>query len=130
MKKHFVRKPVTAAMSVSKFLDWHDDDANYSQRPEAYDQIYKILDKYPDPDDNVGEQYAAASQEDKEAITRIVEGNTMSSADVLQSLLSDSLNVRYTMSSSKLTLRGARGLEITLDLSKIPADVINRIADI
>ena len=131
MKKRIVPKQstVTAAMSVSDFLEWHEDPNNYRSHPEKFDAVYDILDKYNDVNDDVEVEYQAASAEDKEAITRIVEGARMTGSQLLKEILEEE-GFNYVMKSTELKLTGLRtGRFVSLDIMRIPSHVIDTIAD-
>ena len=65
-------KSIKEALSVAEFIDWHET-TNYKDNENTFEAVYSILDKYPDSEDDVKAQYTAASDEDKEAISRIID---------------------------------------------------------
>ena len=65
-------KSIKESLSVDEFIDWHET-TNYKDNENTFEAVYSILDKYPDSEDDVKAQYAAASDEDKEAISRIID---------------------------------------------------------
>lgn len=65
------------------FLKYHEDNDNYIDNPEAFDRMYKILDKYGDEDEDVNKIFVRAPYEDQVKMVNLI---TPSNSDIREAL--------------------------------------------
>ena len=54
------------------FLKYHEDNDNYIDNKEAFDRMYKILDKYGDEDEDVNKVFVRAPYEDQVKMVNLI----------------------------------------------------------
>ena len=68
-----MKRYIRSTSDVDTFIKFHDDLDNYRNKPEVFDEIYKILDKYGDDSEDVDVVFKRAIPEDQRKIMTLIE---------------------------------------------------------
>lgn len=72
---------IVKASKVNEFLKYHDDPENYYRNSDKFDQMYKILNKYGNEDEDVGTVFKRASAEDQDKMLNLIKLNKLRPGD-------------------------------------------------
>ena len=114
-------KSIKEALSVAEFIDWHET-TNYKDNENTFEAVYSILDKYPESEDDVKAQYTAASDEDKEAISRIIDKANETATEEPTVYLARAMHKMYIDGYNYQEIADTLGAPVSLVIKMIGSD--------
>ncbi len=114
-------KSIKGALSVAEFIDWHET-TNYKDNENTFEAVYSILDKYPESEDDVKAQYATASDEDKEAISRIIDKANKTATEEPTVYLARAMHKMYVDGYNYQEIADTLGAPVSLVIKMIGPD--------
>ena len=114
-------KSIKEALSVAEFIDWHET-TNYKDNENTFEAVYSILDKYPESEDDVKAQYTAASDEDKEAISRIIDKANETAAEEPTVYLARAMHKMYVDGYNYQEIADTLGAPVSLVIKMIGSE--------
>lgn len=117
-------KSIKESLSVTEFIDWHET-TNYKDNENTFEAVYSILDKYPDSEDDVKVQYTAASDEDKEAISKIIDKANETTTEEPTVYLARAMHKMYVDGYNYQEIADTLGAPVSLVIKMIGSDSYN-----
>ena len=114
-------KSIKEALSIAEFVDWHET-TNYQENENTFEAVYSILDKYPDSEGDVKAQYTAASDEDKEAISRIIDKANETATEEPTVYLARAMHKMYVDGYNYQEIADTLGAPVSLVIKMIGPD--------
>ena len=114
-------KSIKESLSVAEFIDWHET-TNYKDNENTFEAVYSILDKYPESEDDVKAQYTAASDEDKEAISRIIDKTNETATEEPTVYLARAMHKMYVDGYNYQEIADTLGAPVSLVIKMIGPD--------
>ena len=68
-----MKRYIRSTSDVDTFMKFHEDLDNYRNKPEVFDEIYEILDKYGDESEDVDVVFKRATPEDQRKLMALIQ---------------------------------------------------------